>query len=315
MLLAITLALVQMLPALAQDGEVAVELDCDSNPETITISNATGVPLEVTGVTSLSVPESDPERVLDEFAFGAGGPPGEDGSTSIAIPGGPIFDDGRDEGAVIYTQFGHIEATCSAGGARVFRVPEDEPFIGKQPGRGTKKAFELTLHGEVPQRTNFAVFYTATGPTGEVILGARPFCGQRDEQVPDLQPCKGNGAVYTQELEFETHTRLQYDYIREDEITEGGEGGDEFVFGGRTETLNGDTTNRAYYDFRTQQGGTLINQQTPGMPDTGGGGTAGLRWSSAGVSMVLTMLAASGYAIVSRRRRELKPLDSATRYE
>ncbi len=50
-------------PVLAQTGNITVTLDCDNDPEGVTVNNATDASITVTGVTSSEEPDGDPEAV------------------------------------------------------------------------------------------------------------------------------------------------------------------------------------------------------------------------------------------------------------
>ncbi|MDP9353433.1 MAG: hypothetical protein M3P51_18085 [Chloroflexota bacterium] len=65
LLSALALLALLAVPAFAQAGNVTVSLDCYNDPEGVVVTNETDAAITITGVTSSSEPDGDPERVLN----------------------------------------------------------------------------------------------------------------------------------------------------------------------------------------------------------------------------------------------------------
>lgn len=176
--------------------------------------------------------------------------------------------------------------------------PEDKQGIGDDQQEATvTKTFKLTLNGDVPEGETFSVGYDV--PPAEVRLGVT-FCGA-DSGVE----CVGGGTIYTQSVELEQGSTIEFDFVRSDASTREPGGGDPEIFLSGTEPLNTDLTSSAYYTFDTgdtQQGGDTGQQMPEELPETGAGGLASGATIQVGTAAAgLVMLVGSGYAVIRRR--------------
>jgi hypothetical protein len=106
------------------------------------------------------------------------------------------------------------------------------------------KTFELTLNGDVPEAETFQFGANAGGDAG--VVGV--FCG-RSLKGTMVRKCVGDGAVYRETVEFPRGSTIRFVFTRViGRDSDGAEDGIE-VFHEGTETLDGDTTNGAYYTF------------------------------------------------------------------
>ncbi len=126
------LALLAMLafPGLAQTGNITVTLDCYNDPEGVTVNNATDAAITVTGVTSSSEPDGDPERNFDVTV--AAGDTVRIDIGAEAAGSDNIFDNELNESATVYTSAGNVTPTCEeAAGIGVGLGDGDEVTIGE----------------------------------------------------------------------------------------------------------------------------------------------------------------------------------------
>ena len=110
------------------------------------------------------------------------------------------------------------------------------------------KTFKLTLNGDVPSEQSFSVNYNLDDdPFGE---GFFAFCGPPGPSGdPNIEPCEGDGTVYSRSVELERGTTIVFNYL----YSPGGDEPDQpFKVG--TETLDVDRTNTAEYTFGTGMG-------------------------------------------------------------
>ena len=167
------------------------------------------------------------------------------------------------------------------------------------------KTFELTLNGDVPQGHGFSVnFHLDDDPSGE---GGIAFCGSTGSPAePGIEPCEGDGTVYSAKVELDRGTTIAFTYLS---LPGGDEPDRPFNVG--TETLDADMTTSTEYTFfgdgerDDKQGGARdgTRGKTPAeMPDSGSGGlAAGATIPVGNAAAGLTMLVGAGYAVLRRR--------------
>lgn len=150
-------------------------------------------------------------------------------------------------------------------------IAQEGEGSGNEQGEMVVKTFTLTIYGEAPEGDSFFLYYNPPGfrrPLVEIIV----FCGEPDSvYYPDIEPCQGGGSVYTERLELERGDELRFVLFHAGDV----DAEDRQEILRDTETITSDVTNRAYYDFDTDQGGAGDGSQAPDLPDTGAGGMAG----------------------------------------
>ncbi len=317
LLSALALLALLAIPALGQTGNVTVSLDCYNDPEGVIVNNATDAAITVTGVTSSSEPDGDPERNLNvTVAAGA--------TVRIAIgaeAGGSdnIFNNDLNESATVYTSVGNVMPTCEeAAGIGVGMENGDEVTTGQdeqedvqddQQAAMVTKTFTLTLKGDVPEDAIFPVFYATRDQ-----LAADPedpnvflFCGQPPTEFGLEPKADCEAGVYTHTVQFEAGTEIAFAFARASET-----GPEDFEFfhqsfdgeqpsaddPGDFETLNTDFTNSAWFTFTAGDD----QQEMPAMPNTGAGGLApGASIPVGNEAAGLAMLVGAGYTVLRRR--------------
>ncbi len=146
LLSALALLALVAIPALAQTGNVTVSLDCYNDPESVTVLNQTDAAITVTGVTSSSEPNGDPERSLNVMvAAGA--------TARIAIgaeAGGSdnIFNNELNESATVYTSVGNVMPTCEEAAGIGVGLPEGDEVT---TGQDEQEDMQDDQQGETPQ--------------------------------------------------------------------------------------------------------------------------------------------------------------------
>ncbi len=180
-------------------------------------------------------------------------------------------------------------------------------LAGDEEGDTVTKTLELTLHGEVPRDRAFGAFYYVspdTHPAGLVqFCGPQVEGGEPPSQIVSEDDCVGDGSVYTAEVSFERGTGVFTEFItlsvedpqhtlevfaempelEEPEALE-------------YEVLEADTTNSAWYSFTLSD-----DQQAPGMPETGAGGTSDDQLSIGRAAIGLLLFALGGLILYRRR--------------
>ena len=160
------------------------------------------------------------------------------------------------------------------------------------------KTFKLNLTGDVPEGQGFGVGYNLDDdPFGE---GFFAFCGPPGlSKEPNIEPCKGDGTVYSRSVELERGTTIVFNYL----YSPGGDEPDQpFKVG--TETLDVDRTNTAEYTFGkdTGAGNDQQGEMPQELPDTGAGGLAtGATILTGNAAVGLAMLAGASSAVARRR--------------
>lgn len=169
--------------------------------------------------------------------------------------------------------------------------------------------FGLTLYGDAPEGDAFYVSYNQSNwvEGRDIIL-----CGTVEAMGPGPSgrgpECDGEGTTYTDIDVLDDGAELNFFWVRRRALGEL-----EIVHRGTT-TLGTDTTYRAFYDYRTGQGGlgkgpqdqpagqaNDDQQEVPDMPDTGLGGMAGTGLPLGSLATVVSVLIAGGYALLRRR--------------
>ncbi|MDP9350718.1 MAG: hypothetical protein M3P51_04155 [Chloroflexota bacterium] len=262
----------------------------------------------MTGVTSSSEPDGDPERNFD-VTVAAGD------TVRIDIGAGTagsdnIFDNELNESATVYTSAGNVTPTCEeAAGIGVGLGDGDEVTIGEDDqddqqddqqqtdNQTVTKTFELTLNGDVPEGEVFRVFLDIVPERGGSNPAPVQLCGGVDINGDPNPECEGNGTVYTGTTTFSVGTTLEYEFHRQSGLS----GVDE-IFAEGQETLNADMTNTAWYTFGTGAGEDQQGEMPGEMPHTGAGGLAtgaSVPWGTLGLAA--SGLLAAGYAVMRRR--------------
>lgn len=176
-------------------------------------------------------------------------------------------------------------------------VAQDSSDDGQHSGDSTK-TFTLTLYGEVPRDQDFYVAYRGSevGAPADFLVFCSDSTNVGGAEEPDLGPCQGDGTVYTDFLSPREGERIDFSFVRSREVVTGVM--DEFLQG--SVTIGGNPVVRAYYDFRTGQGGRGDGPGLPEPPSAGAGGTAGGGSPVGDLAGVLALLVASGYAKLRR---------------
>ncbi len=337
LLSALALLALLAIPALAQDeSSLTISVSCETDPETVTITNNLEGTLNVVSISSLDDPrENEPflifemEELTQEVAVG-GSVTFESGDAADenVLTEQFIFDnEAQDEGVVVSIgpegitgQEGDLtfEVFCEEG-SKTFDFtgtvtpPDNKP--GKTPdnqqggGDMVTKTFTLTLKGDVPEDAIFPVFYAtrdqiAADPEDPTIF---LFCGQPPTEFGLEPKADCEAGVYTHTVQFEAGTEIALAFARASETDP-----ESFEFfhqsfdgeqpsaddPGDFETLNTDFTNSAWFTFTA---GDDQQGKMPAMPNTGAGGIAGSTLPIGQLAGALSLAVGYGYFLMRRR--------------
>jgi hypothetical protein len=154
-----------------------------------------------------------------------------------------------------------------------------------------RKTFELSLNGRsAGKQVEVVAGAVVTDAESRKELVTVAFCG-----LPGLLPCAADGTVYRETVKFERGSRVNVRFVLNGLVFD-----EPVVLRHSTETLDGDTTNSASYDFGSDGAASVA-----GMPQAGAGGAAdhSAYWASGTVALsISSQLAFIGYAALRRRR-------------
>ena len=168
------------------------------------------------------------------------------------------------------------------------------PVLGQ--GESRDVTFQVLLYGEPPPGEQIEVL-GGQEDSDDISIG-RTFCDAEETDILSFPPCEGGGRLYTAvPVPRVQGGRIEFRYMRV--LT----GAPNEVFAEGVREVTGDLTITAYYDYDTGQGGLGEGPQTPGVPDTGGGGMADNGFP-VGAAVAISLLSMGGFVALRPHQKE-----------